>query len=354
MVAKTQLIKCFSLVCILFFITSPLLADYYYPPTDDSTWDTVSATSLGWNQSKLDDLVTWIGNDNANGFLIIYQGKIVTEAYWNGWDEASSDKIWSAAKTISSSLFGIMEDQSYFSINGTVQTYLGDWLTHYSCNGYSWEDDIIAYDLLTMTSGLTEGLFNITCPDPEVTPGTFWEYNTKAYHKVNDIMDSPGSIDLPTFSSDNLFDVIGMNHTTWSDRELKTMDSSIRDMARFGLMMLSDGYWDGIEVVPSDYVALMTTSSQTLNPAYGLLTWLNGTDGWRMTTYNDGWMIRSAPEDMFMALGYEDKKIYMVPSTDLVKQCRLIALNLCYAGHPRTNWTNEQNITNWTFYSSTY
>ncbi|MDA0973987.1 MAG: serine hydrolase, partial [Bacteroidetes bacterium] len=53
--------------------------------------------------------------------------------------------------------------------------------------------------------------------------------------------------------------------------------SKTRDMARFGLLALSDGVWDGDSLISDQgYLQAMTSSSQDLNLSYGYLWWLNG------------------------------------------------------------------------------
>ncbi|MEM9053372.1 MAG: hypothetical protein AAGC47_15065 [Bacteroidota bacterium] len=95
-----------------------------------------------------------------------------------------------------------------------------------------------------------------------------------------------------------------------------------RDMARFGWLALNDFVWDSTAILSdSEYISDLTTPSQNLNPSYGYLWWLNGQPGHMFpldpTTY-EGSMIPSGPDDMYMALGANDQKIYVVPSQSLV------------------------------------
>lgn len=98
--------------------------------------------------------------------------------------------------------------------------------------------------------------------------------------------------------------------------------SKPRAAARFGLLMLNNGVWNGDSLLKSrDYFDSMTTSSQSMNPAYGRLFWLNGKDMLMIPgstlrlpiTLNE-----EAPADMYSALGKNDQKIYVVPSQNLV------------------------------------
>lgn len=93
-------------------------------------------------------------------------------------------------------------------------------------------------------------------------------------------------------------------------------------MARFGLLVMNKGKW-GNEIVLSNntFFNTMVSSSQNLNQSYGYLWWLNGKASFMLPTLQtvfNGFMAPDAPADLLMALGKDDKKIYVVPSLDLV------------------------------------
>lgn len=65
----------------------------------------------------------------------------------------------------------------------------------------------------------------------------------------------------------------------------------------------------------------MTTTSQNYNLSYGYLWWLNGKASTMVPQSQIIFptsLVPNAPSDMFMALGKDDKKIYVVPSLDVV------------------------------------
>ena len=98
--------------------------------------------------------------------------------------------------------------------------------------------------------------------------------------------------------------------------------SRTRDAARFGLMMLNKGIWNGDTLLrDTAYYNTMINTSQSLNQSYGYLWWLNGKSSHRLPGVNitiPGELIPSAPEDMYAGLGKNDQKIYVVPSMDMV------------------------------------
>jgi CubicO group peptidase (beta-lactamase class C family) len=98
---------------------------------------------------------------------------------------------------------------------------------------------------------------------------------------------------------------------------------SARDCARFGLVSLANGSWNGDDILlDKDYWKASISTSQPLNPAYGYLWWLNGKSGYRWPganpPLNPGPLIPAAPQDLFAAMGASDNRIYVIPSRNLV------------------------------------
>jgi CubicO group peptidase (beta-lactamase class C family) len=83
--------------------------------------------------------------------------------------------------------------------------------------------------------------------------------------------------------------------------------STARSMARYGLLLLNKGVWNGNPVLnDSVYFKNMTNSSQNINQSYGYLTWLNGKDSYMLPQSQivfGGSTIKDAPDDLFAALG---------------------------------------------------
>jgi len=85
--------------------------------------------------------------------------------------------------------------------------------------------------------------------------------------------------------------------------------------------MLNKGKWENEVILNENYFNNATTTSQNINEAYGYLWWLNGKSSYHLpqTQFEfQGTLIPSGPNDMFMALGKNDQKIYIIPSKNMV------------------------------------
>ena len=101
----------------------------------------------------------------------------------------------------------------------------------------------------------------------------------------------------------------------------KIYHSNTRSMARFGLMALNRGKWKNEQIIETSFFNEAINSSQSLNPSYGYLWWLNGKTKYMVPggqTIYPGMLVPNAPADMYAAMGAEDQRIYIVPSKKLV------------------------------------
>jgi CubicO group peptidase (beta-lactamase class C family) len=293
---------------------APVAATYYYPPATGSAWETVDPADLGWNVNKLNEAIEFVEANNSTAFIILYKGRIVTERYWLGSTPSSSRRIFSSTKSIAGFLIGLAQEQGKLDITKKVSFYLGSGWSHASA---AQENSITVKHLITMTSGLNEELTYDTIP------GTKWTYNTLAYHKLYNVLSVAYGQSNTQYTNEQLWSKIGMQNSFWDTEPGggPSMSCSGRDMARFGLLLLSGGKWAGNAIMnDTNYFQSMLNSSQTLNPSYGYLWWLNGKSSYILPTgdVKEGSLMPSGPPDLVAALGYGDKKIYVVKSKDLV------------------------------------
>jgi CubicO group peptidase (beta-lactamase class C family) len=123
------------------------------------------------------------------------------------------------------------------------------------------------------------------------------------------------------FFNANIKNKIGMTGL-WAQLDgLSVYYSTTRSMARFGLLALNNGKWDSQQVIPEAYFNDATHPSQNINKSYGYLWWINGESSYHLPQTQvefPGSVIPGGPDDMFMALGKNDQKIYVVPGKKMV------------------------------------
>jgi len=298
-------------------------ATLYFPPLSGNTWETVNPADLGWNLNRLQELNTFLIESNTEAFLILYNGKIAFEAYCNG-KTANAIFPWnSAGKTLTAFTVGLAEQKGLLELDDKTTDYLGSGWTSMS---RAQEDAITLKNQLTMTSGgdFTRG--DIHCYDPDclyyrTDPGSEWYYYNAYYTLLQKVLDSAAPDGFEAFFEAELKDKIGMDGRWITLGNNTVYFSTARGMARFGLLNLNQGTWDTEELLNKTYWNAMTSTSQPLNQAYGYLWWLNGKNQFKLPGLEQsftGKLIPNAPDDLIAGLGANDKKLYVIPSKNLV------------------------------------
>jgi CubicO group peptidase (beta-lactamase class C family) len=299
--------------------TLPVDESMYFPPLTTSIWETKSISDLKWNQNAVQPLLDYLKLKNSKSFIILVNGRIVLENYFNG-HSATTNWYWaSAGKTLTSTVTGIAQQENLLNINNKVSQYLG---TGWTSETLAKENLITCKHLLTMTSGLDDSTDDV---DPEdliykADAGSRWAYHN-VYVKLQDVVAKASGKTWENYFNTKLRDKIGMNGT-WVQLGVNSVyTSTTRSMARFGLLMLNKGKWDNNVIINEAFFNEATTTSQNINLGYGYLWWLNGKASYHLPQSQltfQGSVIPTGPTDMFMALGKNDQKIYVVPSKKMV------------------------------------
>ena len=281
------------------------------PPmiTGDDFWQSADPASLGLNVKALGlhgDLCTKTG---ADACLVIYKGKLVQERYYRTY--RAPIIAMSSTKSITGILVGMLIDDGRIkSLDEPVCTYVKEW-----CEGQ--KGKVTLRHLLAMTSGLprmaSEGVGSVGDKNPFVInlplaaePGTAWNYSNEGVQLLSPILDKAAGEPIQEYARKRLFEPLGMKATRLhlDDRNhawtYADMETTPREFARIGLLMLNKGVWQGKRIVSESWVEQMTRPAQTLNPRYGLLWWLFDN-----------------PKG-YAAQGYLDTNLYVFPEKDLI------------------------------------
>lgn len=286
-----------------------IVSRMYFPPSGSGEWETVSPLSLEWDTTKLHEALEYAREKNSYALLILHRGKIVAEEYWKNTNVASRHDLESVSKSLMGFVIGVMQQDGLLKIDDKVSKYLGDGWSDAPAR----EADISLFHLLSMTSGLNEELKWVG------PPGETWRYSHAAYSKLYDVVEVAAGSSFSDVFESAIFNPIGMSGYSWNGEELQT---NARDIARFGLLILNDGTWEGEKVINDEgYFADMLSTSQSANEAYGYLWWLNGKNTWYdddSEVTNEGPIANTMPSDAVLAKGKRDQRIYVVPSLELV------------------------------------
>ena len=291
----------------------------YFPPNTGGNWETKSVGTLGWNESVVQPLKDYLIQKNSKSFMILVNGRIVMEEYFDGHTSTSSWPWNSAGKTLVTTTTGIAQQEGLLNINSKVSQHLG---TGWTSEPIEKENLITLKHLLTMTSGINDASdfvikSNLTYL---ADAGTRWSYHN-VFQKLMDVVAAASSQDFETYFNTKLRNKIGLEGYWDYGAIFKIFNSNTRSMARFGILALNKGKWENEQIINESFFTESVSTSQSINPAYGYLWWLNGKTSYMVPggqTVYQGLLVPNAPADMYAAMGAEDQRIYVIPSKNMV------------------------------------
>ncbi|MCM3737272.1 beta-lactamase family protein [Bacillus cytotoxicus] len=270
--------------------------------------------TLRMDAEKLSELETTIKSDysNINGIVVVRNGYIAHESYYNGYGPHDTHHVASVTKSIISALIGIAIDAGYIK---NVDQKVLDFFPEYVPNTAK-KQEITIRHLLTMTAPYPfedwhEPLDKL-CQQPDWITytldmlgengelGTF-KYSTAGAHLLSAIITRSTGKSAREFANERLFKPIGMkgipdhemNSFGFEDLFGKNVKGWVkdpngnsiggwgltltpRDMARFGLLYLNRGMWNNDQIVSKTWIDEATM----MNPNhYGYLWWVHEEDG---------------------------------------------------------------------------
>ena len=267
----------------------------------------------------------------TNGVVIVHKGQIIAELYRPGWDKDTQYRTWSTAKSIANAIIGVAIQQGIIgSVNDRVP--IPEWQ-----GPNDPRKEITFNNLMHMSSGLE----TVDPVDGSVTTRGYWggidsaadatslplvhEPETVNHYSNYDALLSMRSLRLLLnddekylfYPRKNLFFKIGMLNTVAEVDSYGNfiMSSDVyttpRDLARFGLLYLNDGVWNGERILPEGWVKYTTTPAPTSkNSRYGAFWWLYNPSGYKNSDL--------LPDNVFHTSGWRGQICAVVPSHDLV------------------------------------
>lgn len=296
-----------------------------------------AAGAAAWNAAALQDLAAYARSQKTTGLLIIQSGRTLFEAHWPLAAEAATfraafvhgstadgallEDVASQQKSFIAILVGVAVDQGLIDVDRAVAAYTG---AGWSKAPPETEARITVRHLLEMSSGLKEDL------SAESAPGARFFYNTPAYAVLKRVLEGASRRTLDELTRQWLTEPLAMGDTAWRRRPPALADvgnptglvTTPRDIAKLGQLLLDGGLAPGGRRVVSRAQLDAMLEPTATNPAYGRLWWLNGGGHAHLAgagaPRREGPLVPAAPADLVAALGAHDRKLFVVPSRQLI------------------------------------
>jgi len=266
---------------------------------------------------------------------VVYRGRIVAERYAPGFDKSMAHLSNSVAKSFTSALVGILVGQGKLKIEDPAP--IDEWhgkgdpraaitlehLLHMS-SGLEFEENYKKIKSDTTFQFVGGDLAGFSAAKPLVAkPGERWSYSTGTSNILGRIVTQAAGATLAdsfAFPRRALFDKLGMRNTVIEPDAMGNfvggsyVFASVRDYARFGLLYLRDGVWNGERILPEGWVAYTRTPTAHApdDRAYGAQFWLNTGLNPNVHRYP------ALPPDTYAMNGHQGQHVFIVPSRDTV------------------------------------
>lgn len=305
-----------------------LIFSLTYCGTDDPTiapdnfWESSTAQAENIHVDSLAKAVLQAADlSNFYALLVIRNGKIVSENYYKGKNSQSVFQLRSVTKNFTSAITGIAQEQGFIGdIQGSIQPFFSEKITGDKqsitiahllnmSSGFAWDEngeviDLIEHRILEPT----DYLLNRHLSD---APGTLFNYNSLSPHLVADVIVQTTGMSLEAYANQELLTPLGISDFRWNrDPQGKAwagfgLQLKARDLARFGLLYLNNGIWNGKQLVPEAWVK-QSSVAQIDVPGSS-------------SKYSYQWWIASNLDTpTYFGMGYGGQALMLVPEYDLM------------------------------------
>lgn len=300
-------------------------------PTDiaPDDWPTATPDSAGISPAVMHSFLQ-SGNDSAflRSLLVVRNGVLVGERYYNGSRSSDLLEVESVTKTVTGLLIGIALRDG--KLTSTAQT-LGQLLPRQLANKPgSAAAAVTVRQVLMMESGLAwnEATQDALLNTPDLTalalglaadtaPGSRWNYSSAVSHLLSPVLAGLYGMNEAAMATRYLFEPLGIKQSYWV---LDAVGDNIgsfglhlrtRDLMKIGWMSMQGGQWDGKSVVPAAWLAESQSNLMRVPLAdYGVLSNRGYGNLW--------WTGAMGGRDVILGWGFGGQFMVLVPSLNMV------------------------------------
>ncbi len=271
----------------------------------------------------------------TDGLIVLRGNTILYENYWHNNSKESKHISWSVAKSFLSAMIGIAVNDGLININEPITKYLPEFNgTGYEgvrvkdilqmSSGVRFNEDYGDYDsdinrfgrAISMGTSMKEFALTLT---NEKTPGTFNHYVSIDTQMLAMLLQEVTQTTVTNYLQEKIWNPLGMESdayylidNTGMEVALGGLNATLRDYAKFGLLYLQRGNWEGKQVVPAAWVdASHYPDSPHLQPGenpYSSSSW----------GYGYQWWVPGFPDTDYTAAGVYNQYIYIDPVSNVV------------------------------------
>ncbi|MBP2617514.1 serine hydrolase domain-containing protein [Chryseobacterium jejuense] len=268
-------------------------------------------------------LVDNLKQSKTASFVVIKNGKIIHEQYWDGYNQLSQTNSFSMAKAVTVMLLGKAMEEGLIN---NIDEKLSDFYAEFKEKTFG--NEVTLKNLAQMESGLDwdENYNNPFLPNAKAyygkslvksvfsrkfkeQPGTRFEYQSGTTQLLGFALKKALKQPLASYLSEKFWAPLGMEQNAkWStddygiEKTYCCIHSNAKDFAKLGLLFLNDGKVGGQQILNTDFIEQMRTPTEKSENIYGMGLWIN----------------HDNPIKHYYFLGLQGQYIIMVPEHNMV------------------------------------
>lgn len=316
----------FSFIIVIIFTSNQLtLVNAVWPTDEWPTSNPITHQMSGARLNRIDNYFQDWNDDHqyshVDQFVIIRNGFLIKEWYSFFYDALDIHPMWSVTKSFICTLMGIAIEEGYIpSVNEYVLDYFSD---RNISNIDSRKEAMTIEHLLLMSTGLAypgddaiwmgwmnaDDQVQYILDQPMATdPGTIFNYDTGGSHLISAIIQEATGMNTSDFAEQYLFNPLGITHYYWQEDKQGIafgghgLYITPRDMTKLGYLYLNDGYWDGEQILPDNWVQEVSQRHWYFNEDWG---------------YAKQWWTHPYL-DAYSAQGRYGQSIFVFPEEDII------------------------------------
>jgi CubicO group peptidase (beta-lactamase class C family) len=308
--------------------------------SDEISWPRSTAYDARMDETALDVASRFAAENKADSLLVIRNGALVIERYWNGKSANDLQQTYSGTKSLFAMMIGRAIMRGYLrGLGHSVRDFVPEMPAD--------QAQLTFRSVLAMQSGMENspeigalGQTGLTQLEIALQrkivapPFQRYYYNNAAYRLPFTALERAASIDLEALTEAEVFSPLSFGNAHWmrlyaveATSERFTGYQSIRmtprDFAKSAQVILDEGVWRGQRFLPANFTkSLVQAPNSSVNPSFGLFHHLNGGAFFRDIAKPEppiaGPLVPGAPDDMFFMYGNGGQIVAGIPSLRLV------------------------------------
>ena len=226
-----------------------------------------------------------------HSLMVVRHGHVVAEGWWAPYSAARPHLLYSLSKSFTSTAAAFAQAEGLLDLDDTVVSHFGEFaadisdprsrsvkIRHVASMASGHTRDMISEALARDRAEPVRG-FLLNPPDRE--PGTVFAYNQPCTYTLASIIQRNAGMPLTRYLRPRLFEPLGIGHVGWQtwppgrEQGFSGLHARTEDIAKLGQLYLQRGRWDGVQLIPEQWVA-EATSAQVASPRQPGPDWQQG------------------------------------------------------------------------------